>query len=225
MFGLLMAGLRFSIGGGDRAYTDISAGDPSAGFAEHPEITAFLQGEPGPFRIDTRTGIEGLWQPDGAALHGLQDVGGIANPLLLQHWDALWESTADDIPAFYDMSNVEYVLAEDGDAVGGQVRAGVGCARPACRLSQPDGAAAGVGRGRRVRFDLPAAPGGDPLGSRTSTRSSRSSSTAPGDEPRRALPAELVASAAAPGGDAATVTAQAATGWRSTWRLLRRACW
>ena len=34
-----------------------------------------------------------LWQPDAAALHGLQDVWGVANPLMLTQWTTLWEAT------------------------------------------------------------------------------------------------------------------------------------
>ena len=40
-------------------------------------VAGYLAQQPGPFRIDTRTGIEGLWQPDTALLYGLQDVGGL----------------------------------------------------------------------------------------------------------------------------------------------------
>ncbi|RIK36483.1 MAG: hydrogenase 2 large subunit [Chloroflexi bacterium] len=62
------------------AYTDISPVDPTHGF-QHPEIVSFLQSDPGLFRIDSDTGIDDLWQPDTAALHGLEDIGGVANPI------------------------------------------------------------------------------------------------------------------------------------------------
>ena len=65
------------------AYTDISPSDPTQGF-QHPAIVDFLRSDPDLFRIDTRTGIDDLWQPDTAALAGLQDVNGVANPLALQ---------------------------------------------------------------------------------------------------------------------------------------------
>jgi hypothetical protein len=95
------------------AYTDVSSNSPTAGY-RHPEITAFLKNDPDLFRIDTRTDIAGLWQPDAAALYGLQDVGGVANPLALRHWNALWEATGGRHTRLYDMLNVKYVLARNG---------------------------------------------------------------------------------------------------------------
>ncbi len=108
------------------AYTDISEGDPARGF-HHPEIVEFLRSEWNaaqdgsgsstpfpPFRIDARTGIDDLWQPDSAALVGLRDVWGIVNPLLLLHWERLWESTGGRQTRLYDMLNAGYVLVRDG---------------------------------------------------------------------------------------------------------------
>ena len=45
--------------------------------------SAFLAGEEQPVRIDARTGIDSLWQPDTALLAGLDDVWGVAYPSLL----------------------------------------------------------------------------------------------------------------------------------------------
>jgi len=117
------------------AYTDISERNPAQSF-DHPEIVDFLReqsdggqptadgaegnllsavsGLPSSFRIDARTGIDDLWQPDTAALVGLRDVSGIVNPLLLTHWDWLWESTGGRQTRLYDMLNVGYVLVRDG---------------------------------------------------------------------------------------------------------------
>lgn len=95
------------------AYTDISSTDPTRGF-DHPEIVAFLRQDPDTFRIDTRTDIEGLWQPDTAALHGLEDVGGIANPLALAHWQTQWQATGGRQTRLYDLLNVKYVIVRDG---------------------------------------------------------------------------------------------------------------
>jgi hypothetical protein len=116
------------------SYTDIAESNPAAGF-HHPEIVAFLraqaddgaqaaehtarnsqfaiQNSPYPFRIDTRTGIDDLWQPDTAALYGLEDVGGIVNPLALRHWVEFWESTGGRQTLLYDMLNVRYVVVRD----------------------------------------------------------------------------------------------------------------
>ena len=137
--GLLTALLLIEVGAAG-AYTDISESEPTRGFA-HPEIIEFLQRESNadnadgadqrgseksaqsvfsassasfPFRIDARTDIDDLWQPDTAALVGLRDVWGIVNPLLLTHWDRLWESTGGRHTRLYDMLNAGYVLVRDG---------------------------------------------------------------------------------------------------------------
>lgn len=95
------------------AYTDISPTDPTQGF-HHPEIVEYLRSDPDLFRIDSRTGIETLWQPDTAALAGLQDVGGIANPLALRSFTEFWESTGGRATRRYDLLNVKYVIAAEG---------------------------------------------------------------------------------------------------------------
>jgi hypothetical protein len=95
------------------AYTDVSPVDPTTGF-DHPAIVDFLRADPDRFRIDTRTDIQDLWQPDTAALYGLEDVGGIVNPLALQQWQAQWEATGGRATRAYDMLNVKYVLVRDG---------------------------------------------------------------------------------------------------------------
>lgn len=95
------------------AYTDISPSDPTRGF-QQPELVAFLRNDPDLMRIDTLTDISELWQPDTAALVGLQDVGGIANPLMLDHWRTLWATLGGRQTALYDMLNVKYVIVKDG---------------------------------------------------------------------------------------------------------------
>ena len=113
VFAGLMVALLFADLAATGAYTDISPTDPTTGF-QHPELVAFLKADADLFRIDTRTDIEDLWQPDGAALHGLQDVGGVANPLMLTQWRDLWESTGGRQSERYDQLNVKYVLVRDG---------------------------------------------------------------------------------------------------------------
>jgi hypothetical protein len=113
---LLIALLYFDLAAAG-AYTDISPLDPTTGF-DHPAIIEFLRADladnGGPFRIDTRTEIQDLWQPDTAALYGLEDVGGIANPLSLRQWQAQWEATGGRASRTYDMLNVKYVIVRDG---------------------------------------------------------------------------------------------------------------
>jgi hypothetical protein len=112
----LFAGLMIALLYGDLAaagaYTDISPEDPTRGY-QHPEILTFLQNEPAPFRIDTDTGITELWQPDTAILAGLEDIGGIANPLALSHWQELQQATGGRGTQLYDLLNVHYVIVRD----------------------------------------------------------------------------------------------------------------
>ena len=106
------------------ANIDIGQNDPTRGF-EHPEIVAFLREQSGErteagapashhFRIDARTGIYDLWQPDTAALAGFQDVWGVHNPLALTHWERLWENNGGRGTRIYDLLNVRFVIVRDG---------------------------------------------------------------------------------------------------------------
>ncbi len=91
------------------AYFDIGEGDPTAGF-QHPEIVAFLAQETEPFRLDARTDIQQLWQPDTALLAGLDDVWGIVNPSTLAHIERYWEGMGSRSNRLYDFLNARYVI-------------------------------------------------------------------------------------------------------------------
>ncbi len=92
-------------------YQDLGGRDPSLGF-EQPAIAAYLRGQAdGPYRIDTRTEIESLWQPDTALLYGFEDVGGVANPLALADATRYWENLGSRSSQLYDLLNVRYVIA------------------------------------------------------------------------------------------------------------------
>ncbi len=142
------------------AYTDISETDPTRGFA-HPEIVAFLQEQTGDrqeatagasagnaalasrpsqhlFRIDARTGIYDLWQPNTAALVGLQDVWGIANPLVLGHWENLWENNGGRGTRIYDLLNVRFVLVRDGTPLPEQFTLAFDAPGPLAIYENPD---------------------------------------------------------------------------------------
>jgi len=93
------------------AYNDIGQTDPASGFQEHGGLIAFLKGEAGPFRIDSRTDIDHLWQPDMALYYGLDDVGGIANPLALADAGRFWETLGSRSSPLYDFLNVAFVVA------------------------------------------------------------------------------------------------------------------
>ena len=92
------------------AYQDLGDHDPSAGFAQ-PTIANYLAQQSGPFRIDTKTGIEREWQPDTALLYGLEDVGGVVNPLLLADMGRYWDNLGSRSTTLYDLLNIRYVIA------------------------------------------------------------------------------------------------------------------
>ncbi|HRW08251.1 MAG TPA: YfhO family protein [Caldilineaceae bacterium] len=95
------------------AYTDISPTAPTRGY-EHPALLDTLRNEPMLGRIDTLTDIQNFWQPDSAALYDLEDVGGIANPLILDHWQQLWEALGGRGSRLYDMLHVTHIIVRDG---------------------------------------------------------------------------------------------------------------
>jgi len=95
----------FSLG----AYTELQFSDPTVNY-HHPLIVDFLRRDPNLFRIDTRTGAEDIWQPDAALLHGLYDVGGVYNPLLLADYDRYWGNMHSRSTLLYDMLNAKYLI-------------------------------------------------------------------------------------------------------------------
>ena len=92
------------------AHQDVGNQDPSLSYRQ-PAIAGFLAQQPGPFRIDTKTGIEQEWQPDTALLYGLEDVGGVANPLLLADAGRYWDNLGSRSTPLYDLLNIRYVIA------------------------------------------------------------------------------------------------------------------
>jgi len=92
------------------AYNDLGSVDPTLGF-EHPEIVDFLRNQDQPFRLDARTGIDQLWQPDSALVHGLQDVWGVVNPLVIADYERYWEGMGSRSSKLYDFLNTRYVIA------------------------------------------------------------------------------------------------------------------
>ena len=138
---------------------DVSKNDPTQSF-QHPQILAFLQEQAGTvpdcptaeierclaaadsssrlFRIDTRTGIFDLWQPNSAAVTGLQDVWGISNPLELVHWQTLWENNGGRHTRIYDLLNVLYVLVRDGTPLPEQFTLAYDAPGPLAVYQNPD---------------------------------------------------------------------------------------
>ena len=91
------------------AYQDLSDTDPTANF-HRQTIIDFLQADPEPHRIDTRTDIDDLWQPDTALLQGLEDTSGVANPLTLSYYVDYVQSVGGRTSDLYALLNVKYLL-------------------------------------------------------------------------------------------------------------------
>jgi len=108
--GLLAVALIFLDLASTGAYNDLGASDPTRTF-EHPEIVSFLRKDGDRFRIDARTGIKQLWQPDTALVHGLDDVWGVVNPLVLADYERYWEGMGSRSSPLYDFLNARYVIA------------------------------------------------------------------------------------------------------------------
>jgi hypothetical protein len=77
----------------------------------HDAIVEYLRANVGDARVDTRTGIADAMQPDTAVLAGLDDVGGIFNPLLLRSFDRYWEALGSRSVPGYDLLAVRYLVA------------------------------------------------------------------------------------------------------------------
>ncbi len=92
------------------AYVDIGGRNPTGRY-RHPNIAAFLHRDPGPFRVDSRTGIDTLWLPDTAVLLGLEDVNGVANPLVPAAEQHFLAAAGNRTSALYRLLNVKYIIA------------------------------------------------------------------------------------------------------------------
>jgi len=91
------------------ANTELEFNDPTAGF-QHPAAIAFLKSDPATFRIDTRTEVWDVWQPDLSLLHNIDDVWGIYNPLVLADYHRYWENLGSRSSRLYDFLNAKYVV-------------------------------------------------------------------------------------------------------------------
>lgn len=98
--------------GSPGAYLDSSPKDPAAAY-QQPEIVAFLRQQPGVWRLDARTDIDQLWQPNTALVLGLDDIWGIVNPLALADVTRYWEGIgpAGRSSPLYDFLNAQFVIA------------------------------------------------------------------------------------------------------------------
>lgn len=87
--------------------------DPILNGFDHPDTVAFLQSQAeaeGPFRIDVMTP---RWQPDLARIAGLDDIGGLVDPLALQSYEPfLRDARANRDSDMFRSLNVRYVLSD-----------------------------------------------------------------------------------------------------------------
>lgn len=81
-----------------------------AGF-EHPQVVEFIrqqEAERGPFRIEV---LAPTWQPDLARLQGLENIGGLVDPLALRDYEEyLRQARADRAGEQYRALNVAYLI-------------------------------------------------------------------------------------------------------------------
>lgn len=102
------------------AYDDVAPQDPTRTY-DHPALLNFLRSDPDLFRIDGRTDIDAFWQPDAALQHGLYDVWGVANPLVLTSYVAFWDATGSRSSDLYALLNTKYVLGRKDVVLDGAV--------------------------------------------------------------------------------------------------------
>jgi hypothetical protein len=97
------------------ANVDVGQTDPTAGF-EHPEALAFLQSDPGLYRIEVTTDVWHAWQPNTALLKGLYDGWGLYNPLTLADTTLYWEGAPPRNKGRYNMLGIKYIIASKAGA-------------------------------------------------------------------------------------------------------------
>jgi hypothetical protein len=108
--GALAVGLLFFDLASLGSNVDVGRDDPTRNF-DHPAALQFLKSDASLYRIDTRTDVWQLWQPDTSLLNDLFDVGGLENPLSLADYDRYWAGIPSRSSPLYDFLNAKYVIA------------------------------------------------------------------------------------------------------------------
>ena len=90
------------------AWVEVDRFEPNEGYRSSPAVE-FLLSQPGPFRIDVAAST---WQPDAPAIHGLESVSGLHNPLALADYDTYYWSVGYRGSALYNFLNVRFVVAD-----------------------------------------------------------------------------------------------------------------
>ncbi len=91
------------------AHTELEFNDPTAGF-QHPAAIQFLKNDPEYYRIDTRTEVWDVWQPNLSVAQSIFDVWGIHNPLVLSDFHRYWEGLGSRSSPLYDFLNAKYIV-------------------------------------------------------------------------------------------------------------------
>jgi hypothetical protein len=95
---------------GHGAWVEVERNDPTVGF-EHHAAAEYLLAQPGPVRVDNASSA---WSPDAAARLGLEDIGGISNPLALAAYDTYRGAVGQRGSPLYNFLNAQFVIADKG---------------------------------------------------------------------------------------------------------------
>lgn len=88
---------------------DVGTADPTANY-DHPAAVDFLKRDASQYRIEVRPESWGAWAPNLSLLRGIEDVGGIYNPLQVADYQLYFESLTDRASHLYDFLNAKYVI-------------------------------------------------------------------------------------------------------------------
>ena len=86
---------------------EIDRNDPTLGY-QHQAVVDFLRSDGGTSRLENTSNA---WQPDAALRHGLNDIGGIFNPLGLASYETYRGGMGDRGSPLYNFLGAKYVLA------------------------------------------------------------------------------------------------------------------
>ncbi len=95
---------------GHGAWVEVERNDPTVGF-QHYAAAEYLLAQPGPVRMDNASSA---WSPDAAARLGLEDIGGISNPLALAAYDTYRGAVGPRGSPLYNFLNAQFVIADKG---------------------------------------------------------------------------------------------------------------
>lgn len=93
---------------------EVDRNDPTLGY-QHQAVIEFLRADGNVFRIENASSA---WQPDAALMHGLNDIGGIFNPLGLANYETYRGGMGNRGSALYNFLGAKYVLANKNDPPG-----------------------------------------------------------------------------------------------------------